>query len=59
MLVGWQINYLDTPEAFTGFMKNAGFTTATCKDITPFVMHSSRKLLGIYILAMLYGFGKQ
>jgi tocopherol O-methyltransferase len=58
MLDGWQINYLDTPDDFIGFMKDAGFTTATCKDITPFVMHSSRRLLGISILATLYGWWK-
>ncbi|MBL0146672.1 MAG: methyltransferase domain-containing protein [Chitinophagaceae bacterium] len=58
MLDGWQINYLDTPEDFIGFMKDAGFTTANFKDITPFVMHSSRRLLGISILATLYGWWK-
>lgn len=58
MLDGWQINYLDTPDDFIGYMKNAGFTTTNFTDITSFVMHSSRRLLAISILATLYGFWK-
>jgi cyclopropane fatty-acyl-phospholipid synthase-like methyltransferase len=58
MLDGWQINYLDTPNDFIGYMKNAGFATTNFTNITPFVMHSSKRLLRISILATLYGWWK-
>lgn len=58
MLDGWQINYLDTPEDFIQFMKQAGFCESNFDDITSKVMHSSKRLLLISILASIYGFWK-
>ena len=53
-LDGWQVNYLETPERFAGFMQAAGFKGNEYRDISAEVMHSSRKLYRTYFLARLY-----
>ena len=53
-LDGWQVNYLETPERFFGFMRSAGFKQNDYKNISKEVMHSSRRLYRFYFLASLY-----
>jgi tocopherol O-methyltransferase len=53
-LDGWQVNYLESPDRFGKFMKQAGFTDILYKDITAFTKHSSRRLFRFYYLASLY-----
>ncbi len=53
-LEGWAAKYIETPERFTQFMKNAGFTNVSFRDITPYVMHSSRRMNLFYYPAKLY-----
>lgn len=53
-LDGWQVNYLDSPERFQGFMNSAGFQNILYRDISKFTAHSSRRLYKIYFLANLY-----
>jgi len=53
-LEGWQVNYLETPERFASFMKQAGFTGIHYKNISGETLHSSRRLNRFYYLASLY-----
>lgn len=53
-LDGWQVNYLETPDRFTGFMQQAGFDNACFRDITAATAHSSRRLYRFYWLASAY-----
>ena len=53
-LDGWQVNYLDSPQRFHGFMNSAGFQHISYKDISKFTAHSSRRLYKFYFLANLY-----
>ena len=53
-LDGWQVNYLETPGRFSGFMKEAGFTNMKYRDISKETVHSSRRLYRFYFLASLY-----
>jgi len=53
-LDGWQVNYLETPERFTSFMKQTGFTGIRYKNISGETLHSSRRLNRFYYLASLY-----
>ncbi|HEU4860857.1 MAG TPA: methyltransferase domain-containing protein [Chitinophagaceae bacterium] len=53
-LDGWQVNYLDSPQRFQGFMNSAGFQNVLYKDISKFTAHSSRRLYKFYFLANLY-----
>jgi len=53
-LDGWQVNYLDSPQRFQEFMKNAGFQNISFKDISKYTAHSSRRLYKFYFLAKLY-----
>lgn len=53
-LDGWQVNYLETPERFQHFMKDAGFNDITFQNITNETAHSSRRLLKYYYLGSLY-----
>ena len=53
-LGGWQVNYLETPERFTRFMKEAGFNNIQYRDITKETSHSSRRLYRFYFLAKIY-----
>lgn len=53
-LDGWQVNYLETPERFKGFMQSAGFEAIRYRDITKYTTHSSRRLYKFYFLANLY-----
>jgi ubiquinone/menaquinone biosynthesis C-methylase UbiE len=53
-LDGWQVNYLETPDNFSSFMKQAGFAEINFRDISKEVSHSSRRLNRFYYLASLY-----
>lgn len=53
-LDGWQVNYLETPERFSGFMQEAGFSDVRYRDISGEAAHSSRRLYRFYFLASLY-----
>lgn len=53
-LDGWQVNYLETPARFSGYMEEAGFSHVQHRDISTGIMHSSRRLYRIYFLARLY-----
>ena len=53
-LDGWQVNYLETPERFSAFMKSAGFENIKYRDITKETSHSARRLYRFYFLAKMY-----
>lgn len=53
-LDGWQVNYLETPERFESFMKQAGFANVSYRNISKETAHSSRRLNRFYYLASLY-----
>ncbi|HEX6847177.1 MAG TPA: methyltransferase domain-containing protein [Chitinophagaceae bacterium] len=57
-LDGWQVNYLETADRFQAFMTGAGFNNIFSRDISPFTVHSSKRLYKIYFLAKLYLFWK-
>lgn len=58
-LDAWQVNYLDSPQRFQGFMNSAGFQNILYRDISKFTAHSSRRLYKVYFLANLYLFWKK
>lgn len=53
-LNGWQVNYLETPQRFSQFMADAGFTAVQYRDISTEASHSSRRLNRFYYLASMY-----
>jgi len=53
-LDGWQVNYLETPERFSQFMRQTGFADVQYRDITKETAHSSQRLYRFYYLASLY-----
>jgi tocopherol O-methyltransferase len=53
-LDGWQVNYLETPERFAMFMKEAGFDNINYRNISKEASHSSRRLYRFYFLASCY-----
>lgn len=53
-LEGWQVNFLETPERFESFMKQAGFQDISYHNISKEAAHSSRRLYRFYFLASLY-----
>jgi len=53
-LEGWQVNYLESPERFTAFMKAEGFTGIQYRDISIQTAASSKRLYRFYFLAMCY-----
>jgi cyclopropane fatty-acyl-phospholipid synthase-like methyltransferase len=53
-LEGWQVNYLETPERFSAFMEQAGFTNIHYRDISKQASHSSKRLYRFYFLASAY-----
>jgi cyclopropane fatty-acyl-phospholipid synthase-like methyltransferase len=53
-LDGWQVNYLESPDRFSQFMQQAGFTNIVYRDISKYTVHSSKRLLRFYYLANLY-----
>lgn len=53
-LDGWQVNYLETQERFTAFMKDEGFQMINYRNISKEASHSSRRLYRFYFLASLY-----
>jgi ubiquinone/menaquinone biosynthesis C-methylase UbiE len=58
-LDGWQVNYLETPARFTGFMDDTGFKNVAYTNISKYTLHSSKRLLRFYYLASLYVFWKK
>jgi len=53
-LDGWQVNYLESPDRFSRFMQETGFTGIHYRDISKEASHSSRRLYRFYYLASLY-----
>lgn len=53
-LNGWQVNYLETPQRFEGFMKEAGFINIYYRDITKETSNSAKRLYRFYFLAKIY-----
>ena len=53
-LDGWQVNYLESPDRFQQFIKEAGFVDCKFRDISIFTRHSSKRLFIFYYLANLY-----
>lgn len=51
---GWQVNYLESPERFKGFMENKGFKQVRYRDITKETSHSAKRLYKFYFLAKIY-----
>jgi len=50
-LEGWQVNHLVSPGRFSNQMQLEGFQDVNYRDISRYVMHSSRRLLKFYFLA--------
>lgn len=57
-LDGWQVNFLESPERFQGFMQQSGFEKIQYRDISKYTAHSSARLYKFYFLANLYLFWK-
>lgn len=53
-LDGWQVNYLESPERFQGFMSKTGFFDIAYRNISKEAFNSSRRLYRFYFLARLY-----
>ena len=53
-LDGWQVNYLESPDRFLQFIKQAGFANGEYKDISKYTSSSSRRLYMFFYLANLY-----
>lgn len=53
-LEGWQVNYLETPQRFAGYMEKTGFDSIHYRNISKEAAHSSRRLYKFYFLARLY-----
>ena len=53
-LDGWQVNYLETLDGFENYMSDAGFRNIFSRDISEFIVHSSKRLYRFYFLANLY-----
>lgn len=53
-LDGWHVNYLETLDQFSGFMKQSGFSDTQSSDITQFIIRSSRRLFRFYYPASAY-----
>jgi tocopherol O-methyltransferase len=58
-LYGWKVNYLESPQRFEGFFKEAGFTGFQYHDITPHTKASSKRLLWMYYGATLWKWWKK
>lgn len=53
-LDGWAVNYLETPERFLHYIKDAGFVNSSFKNISAYTAHSVRRLNRFYYLAKIY-----
>lgn len=51
---GCKINSLDTEEEYLGNLKDVGFSSYECEDMTPYVIPSVRRLRRFYYPAWLY-----
>ncbi len=58
-LLGWRVNYLESPDRFVQFYKNAGFKNVQYIDITKQTKKSSKRLYKIYFASKLWGFWKK
>ncbi len=58
-LEGWQVNFLESPQRFNGFMHKAGFVDIKFRDISSNTLSSSHRLNRFYYLASLYLFWKK
>ncbi len=45
---GWAAKSLESTDRFMRFMKEAGFSKTTCKDITAHITHSARRIARFY-----------
>lgn len=53
-LEGWQVNYLESPDRFSGFMETNGFRNIKYRDITKETSHSAKRLYQFHFLARIY-----
>ncbi len=53
-LDGWVVNFLETPENFTQYMKQAGFSDVKYRDITAYTRHSTKRLGLLYYWGRLF-----
>lgn len=53
-LDGWEVNYLESPERFNGFLQSAGFSHIRYRDISREAGRSSKRLYRFYFLASAY-----
>ncbi len=53
-LDGWEVNYLESPDRFKGFLQSAGFTSIRYRDISKEARRSSKRLYRFYFLASAY-----
>ncbi len=53
-LDGWEVNYLESPDRFNGFLQSAGFTSIRYRDISKEARRSSKRLYRFYFLASAY-----
>ncbi|MEO7924244.1 MAG: methyltransferase domain-containing protein [Chitinophagaceae bacterium] len=53
-LDGWEVNWLESPERFENFMRQAGFSAIQYRDISKEASHSSRRLYRYYFLGSIY-----
>jgi tocopherol O-methyltransferase len=58
-LLGWRVNYLESPGRFVDFYKNVGFKNVAYQDITAYTKASSKRLLWIYYGSKLWGWWKK
>jgi tocopherol O-methyltransferase len=58
-LLGWRVNYLESPERFVQFYNAAGFKNVQYTDITKYTKDSSKRLYKIYYASKLWGFWKK
>ncbi len=58
-LLGWRVNFLESPDRFQSFFKNAGFKNIKYTDITTHTKASSKRLLWIYYACVLWRFWKK
>jgi tocopherol O-methyltransferase len=58
-LLGWRVNYLESPDRFIAFYEKNGFEKITYTDITAHTKASSKRLYWIYYGSKLWGFWKK
>jgi tocopherol O-methyltransferase len=58
-LLGWKVNFLESPIRFQSFFTNTGFKNTKYTDITPYTKASSKRLLWIYYACKVWGWWKK